>query len=413
MKRILKKVGKYLLITFIGLFITINAFILLSGRLYLYKGIANTYLVGKSKPTIYDLDVFEYSTIKASSKTKWKKHKDYNKPKISASMRTYIEDLGTTAYLVIKGDSLVYEEYWDQHDAETVSNSFSMAKTVVAILVGIAVEEGKIGSLDESASAYLPEFKGGDLEAVTIRHLLTMSSGLDWSESGKNPLSDNAESYYGWDLRELVTGQKLIDKPGKTFKYQSGNTQLLAFIVEKATGRDLTKYAEEKIWKKVGATHDIFWSLDEEGGDEKAFCCMYATARDYARLGLMMLNKGKVGDEQVIPKWFYDEMIVPAKLKTEYGIPNYQYGLHIWTYFGNANPAYYFRGVDGQYIITIPDEDLLIVRLGTERKPKFVIPDHLKKDKKYVEENKQEVGHALGFFQYITLGKLLESQTDL
>tara|TARA_Y100000385_G_scaffold280134_1_gene330816 strand:- start:5863 stop:7104 length:1242 start_codon:yes stop_codon:yes gene_type:complete len=413
MKRILKKVGKYLLITIVGLLITINLFILLSGRFYMYKGIANTYLVGKTGPSIYDLDVFAYSTITPTGKEKWEKHKKYNKPVISSDMRTYIEDLDTKAYLVFKGDTLVYEEYWDDHTDESVSNSFSVAKTVVALLVGIAVEEGKIASLDESASEYLPQFKGGDLEQITIRHLLTMSSGLDWTESGKDPLSDNAESYYGWGLRELVMSQELISKPGKVFKYQSGNTQLLAFIVEKATGEDLTQYAKDKIWDKVGATSEVYWSLDEEGGDEKAFCCIYATARDYARIGSLLLHEGRVGSEQVVPKWFYDEMIKPANLGTEYDMPNYQYGLHIWTYFGNANPVYYCRGVNGQYIITVPEEDLMIVRLGSSRKAKFVIPDHLKDDKAYVEQNKYEVGHSLGLFQYIKLGKLLKSQTEL
>ena len=169
MKRILKKVGKYLLITIVGLLITINLFILLSGRFYMYKGIANTYLVGKTGPSIYDLDVFAYSTITPTGKKKWEKHKKYNKPVISSDMRTYIEDLDTKAYLVFKGDTLVYEEYWDDHTDESVSNSFSVAKTVVALLVGIAVEEGKIASLDESASEYLPQFKGGDLEQITIK----------------------------------------------------------------------------------------------------------------------------------------------------------------------------------------------------------------------------------------------------
>ena len=178
-------------------------------------------------------------------------------------MREYIESLGTKAFLVFKGDTLLYEEYWGDHTDETVSNSFSMSKTLVAILIGIAIEEGKIEGLDVSASLYLPEFRNDERKKITIRHLLTMSSGLDWSESGKNPLSDNAESYYGWGLRELVTNQKLIDEPGKTFKYQSGNTELLGYIVEKATGKDLTKYAEDKIWSKIG----LLWTDSSPSSD--------------------------------------------------------------------------------------------------------------------------------------------------
>lgn len=412
MKRILKKTGKILFYTFVALFITANAFILLSGRLYLYKGIANTYLVGKSGPTIYDLDVFYSSTIKGTGKKEWTQDKKFNSQSIPASMREYIEALDTKAFLVFKGDTLLYEEYWDDHTDETVSNSFSVSKTLVSILVGIAIEEGKIESLDVSASKYIPEFKNDERKKVTIRHLLTMSSGLDWSESGANPLSDNAESYYGWDLRKLVTSQKLISEPGKKFNYQSGNTELLGFIVEKATGVDLTKYAEDKVWSKIGANDNAYWSLDKEDGDEKSFCCIYATARDYARIGSLLLHEGKIGSEQIIPKWFYDEMIVPANLETKEGVPNTRYGLHIWTYFGKTNPVYYARGIKGQFIITIPKENLMIVRLGSDRKPLFEIPEQLKTDKDYLRQNLNEIGHGLDLFQYIALGKMIKSQTD-
>lgn len=412
MKRILKKTGKILLYTFIALFLSVNAFILLSGRLYMYKGIANTYLVGKSGPTIYDKDVFYSSTINGSDKEEWFEHEKFNSQAVPPNFREYIEELGTKAFLVFKGDTLLFEEYWEDHTDETVSNSFSMSKTLVAILIGIAVEDGKIEGLDVSASKYLPEFKDDERKKITIRHLLTMSSGLDWTESGANPLSDNAESYYGWDLRELVTGQKLISEPGKKFIYQSGNTELLGLILEKATGVDLTQYAEDKVWSKIGANDNAYWSLDKEGGDEKAFCCIYATARDYARIGSLLLHKGKIGDEQIIPKWFYEEMIVPQEMATKEGVPNTRYGLHIWTYFGKTNPVYYCRGIKGQYIISIPKENLMIVRLGSDRKPNYEIPEQFKNDKDYIRQNQDEVGHALDLFQYIALGKMIKSQTE-
>jgi CubicO group peptidase (beta-lactamase class C family) len=412
MKRILKKTGKILLYTFIVAFLSINAFILLSGRLYMYKGLVNTYLVGKSGPTIYDLDVFENSTLKGNSKVKWVKDGAFNTQAMPPDFRTYLEDLDTKAFLVFKGDTLLYEEYWGDHSEETVSNSFSMSKTLVAILVGIAIEEGKIESLDVSASKYIPEFKKDNRKKITVRHLLTMSSGLDWTESGKDPLSNNAESYYGWDLYELVTSQKLINQPGKKFNYQSGNTALLGFILEKATGIDLTKYAETKIWSKIGANHNAFWSLDKKGGDEKSFCCIYATARDYARLGSLVLHRGKMGNEQIIPKWFFDEMVAPEQLATEEGVPNLRYGLHIWTYFGKTNPVYYFRGIKGQFIITIPEENLMIVRLGSDWMPQFEIPEALQNDKEYLLQNQDEIGHGLDLFQYIALGKMIKSQSE-
>lgn len=413
MKKFLRKFIRFFLFSLLGIFISINLFILLSGRFYLYKGVANTYLKGQSGPSIYDLDVFPYSTIKKNGKIeKWDVHPKFNTQKIPADYREYMEELGTTAFLVFKNDTLLYEEYWDGHTQETVSNSFSIAKTLVAMLVGIAVDEGYIKSIDESASNYIPEFKKGGREVITIRHLLEMSSGLSWEESSKNPLSDNAESYYGSDLHGLSTRQKLISKPGEKFIYQSGNSQLLAYIVEKATGKDLSEYAREKLWSKLGMEHDAYWSLDRKGGDEKAFCCVYATARDFARIGKMMLHYGNYDGQQIVPDSYYFEMIKPAKMKTEEGIDNYQYGLHLWTYFGLKNPVYYCRGIKGQYIITIPEEKLLIIRLGKDRKETFQIPDHLKGDKEYFEENKYNVGHALCMFQYINLGKIIVSQTN-
>lgn len=393
--------------TLLALFISLNLFVILSGRFYLYKGIANTYLVGESGPTIYDLDVFAYSTLEKGQGEELTLAQNYNKQKLSAADRAFMESMETKAFLVFKGDSLIHEEYWDTHNKTTVSNSFSVAKTVVALLISIAVEEGKITSLDEPVATYIPEFKSGGREIITIRHLLSMSSGLDWEESGKNPLSDNAESYFGSDLYGLVTRQKLITKPGKTFNYQSGNSQLLGFIVEKATGKSVTKYAEEKLWKKIGASHDAYWSLDEEGGDEKAFCCMYATARDYARIGQLILNKGKHKGEQIFPMWFYHEMISPSALNTGDGIKNSRYGLHIWTYMAKSGQVNYCRGIKGQYIITVPGEDLLIVRIGSEREANITIDPARRGDKKYIEGIRNKVGHASCLFHYLKLARKL------
>ena len=393
--------------------ISVNLFIILSGRFYLYKGVANTYLKGKSGPTIYDLNVFPYSTVEAGQEASIVPiHTKFNKIELPIEDRKFIEEMKTKALLIYKGDSLIFEEYWGDHEEITVSNSFSVAKTLVALLISIAVEEGKIKSLDESVSNYIPEFKNGGKEIITIRHLLAMSSGLDWEESGKNPLSDNAESYYGSDLYGHVTRQRLERSPGELFKYQSGNSQLLGFIIEKATGMDLSAYAEEKIWKKIGAEHDAYWSLDKELGDEKAFCCMYATARDYGRLGQLILNKGKFQGEQVFPLWYYHEMTSPSALDTEDGVKNSRYGLHIWTYMDDEGQVNYCRGIKGQYIITIPEKDLLIIRLGSERTATYTLPEEKEGDKIYIDQNRHKFGHSSGLFRYIALGKKMINKIE-
>ncbi|GAB5416711.1 MAG: serine hydrolase [Crocinitomicaceae bacterium] len=412
MKR-LKKIVRVILLFVIGVILVVNAIILLTGRFYIYKGIKETYLKGRIGPTIYDHDTFYNRTVdKGEGKVfEFPKHPKYNTQKIPDELREYIEELDTRALLVVKNDTLIYEEYWGEHDEATMSNSFSVAKTIVAILVGIAIDDGLIDDINDPVCKYIPEFKSGGRDVITIKHLLEMASGLSWTESGSNPFSDNAESYYGTDLDGLVLRQKMVSEPGVEFKYQGGNSQLLAMIVEKVTGESISTYASKKIWSKLGMKEDAHWSLDKKDGQEKAFCCLYAQARDFAKIGRMFMDGGAYDGEQIIPRWFFLQMTKQNDLTTEYGIPNYQYGYHVWTYRGLADEVIYCRGILGQYIIAIPSQDLLIIRLGLKRKDDFVIPDHLKNDEEYVNGVKYEVGHCLGLFQYITVGKVLAAES--
>lgn len=398
----LKKILRYALYTLLFVVVAANLFVLLSGRFYLYKGIANTYLKGKMGPSIYDKEVFPYSTIsKSKTLSPWKKAA--NKYKLNGTDLKYMETSQTTSFLVFRGDSLLFESYFGEHDAQTVSNSFSSAKTVVALLIGIAWDEGKIKSLDEPVGNYLEGFSSEGKEKITIRHLLMMASGLDWEESGKNPLSDNAESYYGDDLLGLVNRQKAIEPPGKKYKYQSGNSQLLGFIVEKATGMSVSQYAQEKIWSQIGTESDAYWSLDSENGDEKAFCCLYATARDFGRLGKLILQRGMWNEKQILSEKFMEEFFKNPALSTEEGVPNLRYGLHVWTYYMNGKPVYYCRGILGQYILTIPSQNLVIVRTGEKREEDLDVPDSKKNDKKYLEKYKYKIGHPKDLFKYLDI----------
>lgn len=408
----LKKILRFAALLVLGLFLVVNLFVILSGRFYLYTGVWNTYLKGRSGPYIYDLEVFHTSKIpKSSDPIDFITDERNNNVKPDKEQLELLEKLDTKAFMVTKGDTVLYEAYWDEHNDKQVSNSFSMAKTVVAMLIGIAIEEGHIRSLDDPVGKYLPEFKEGAKSKITIRHLLIMASGLNWTESGKDPLSNNAESYYGRNLRRLVLNQEVESEPGLLFNYQSGNSQLLAFVLEEATGKDLSVYADEKIWEPLGCSSDAYWSLDKKNGDEKAFCCLYATARDFAKIGQVFLNKGKYKGRQIIPKWYYYEMVRPFPMETNEGIANQRYGLHIWTYFGGDNPAYYFRGISGQYIITIPEENLLIVRIGNGTMPVFRIPKEKEADADYFAENYHKVGHHLGLFEYISLGKRIAGKS--
>lgn len=204
---------------------------------------------------------------------------------------------------------------------------------------------------------------------VTVRDLLTMSGGMAWDESYASLFSVTTHGYYGNDLYRLVTGLEVTDRPGVQFSYRSGETQLLAFVLETATGETLSRYAEEKLWKPMQAERDAYWLLDKEGGDEKAFCCFHTTARDVARFGRLMLHRGNWNGEQLVSQAYMDEMLRPASyLKDQWGRDSLNYyGLQTWImhYHGEAIPC--MRGMLGQYIYAIPSEDAIVVRLGRKR----------------------------------------------
>lgn len=403
--RLIKKFFRYSIYLLLALFILANVFIVVTGRYYLYKGVANTYLIGQSGPGIYDVEIFPYKTMVPGKPISWIETDALASKKLKKKDQKYLENLGTKGFLVFHGDTLVVEQYFGEHDRNSVSNSFSAGKTIVALLIGIAIEEGSIKSLDEPLAVYMPEFSKDGKEKITIRHLLMMASGLSWHESGANPLSDNAESYYGSDLYGLTTAQTVVREPGKTFLYQSGNTQLLGFVIKKATGMSVAEYAEEKLWKRIGAESEAFWSMDREEGDEKAFCCFYASARDFARLGKLFMTDGKFGEDQVVPAWYIQEMIKLPAMLTEEGTPNQRYGLHVWVYDDGQSPMIYLRGIKGQYVFVLPEEDLLVVRVGEMRLPDVQIPQNKMLGKKTRVDYEQKAGHAGEIFEYIKIAR--------
>ncbi|MBM3418169.1 MAG: serine hydrolase [Bacteroidetes bacterium] len=403
---------RYLLYTLGVLILAINLFILLSGRTYLYNGIAKTYLVGKTGPGIYDNDIFPNATVaKSNQPFKWFIHPKSSSIQLPDEKLAYLEAMKTRAFLVIRKDSILYEHYWGGHSKESTSNSFSMAKTIVSLLVGIAVDEGKIKSIDEPVHRYIAAFKENGRDVVTIRHLLTMSAGFDWDESGTNPLSETAEAYYGSDLESLVTRRRVTEKPGTVFHYQSVNTQLLSMVLEKATGITIADYAAEKLWKPLGSEYEATWSMDRENGDEKAYCCFYATARDFALLGRLMLNEGEWNGKRIVSADYIAHMTrANTSLITKEGIPNYVYGLHLWTYYNNGNPIHYFMGFLGQYILFIPKEQTLIIRLGERQDKRFKL-QRLPFLSEKINSFDYLVGHSVDILEYVQIKDIILNQS--
>ena len=203
--------------------------------------------------------------------------------------------------MVIKNDSIVFEKYFDDHKSSSLSNSFSVAKSIVTSMMFKAIMEGKIKGLDQPLSDYFDEYKEGLASELTVGDLASMSSGMKWKEKYYSVINITSESYFSDDLRSVILGQEIIDIPGQKFRYSSGDTQLLAMVIEKATETTLTNYLSEKFWKPMGAENSALWQIDsKKSGMEKAYCCIASTARDFARFGKLYINNGKWNDEIIL-----------------------------------------------------------------------------------------------------------------
>ena len=277
------------------------------------------------------------------------------------SFEEYIKDNKTVAFLIIQNDTIQYENYWRKYEEASVVASFSMAKSITSILVGIAIEEGYIQSVNEPITNYVPELKENGFEVVTIEHLLQMTSGIKFNESYYNPFGDAATYYYGTNLRKEITKMKLEREPGEKFRYSSGDTQLLGLVLERALkDKTLTGYLEEKLWQPLGMEFDASWSLDrKKNGLEKTFCCINATARDFAKIGRLYLNKGKWKDRQIVSETWVAQS---TKIDTTNGsTAKYQYQ---WWLPSKESGEFMAKGILGQYIYVHPKKNLIIVRLG-------------------------------------------------
>ena len=326
-------------------------------------------------PTIDDLNIFEHATVHApDSCWEWAISDKYNSYKLSKKDSAYIDDMKTVSFLVIRNDSILYETYRGGWNDTLTSNLFSATKSIVGMLVGIAMDEGKIGSVDDKVMKYIPEYNRGRQKDITIRNLLTMSAGMDWDEAYASLFSVTTHGYYGNDLYKLIMGLDIVDTPGVQYSYRSGETQLLSFVLEAATGETISKYAEKKLWQPMMAGQDAFWLLDKKNGDEKSFCCFHTTARDAARFGRLMLNMGNWNGRQLVSREYMEEALAPASyLKDQWGKdPLTYYGYQTWimNYKGERCP--YFRGMLGQYIIAIPSKNAVVVRLGHKRSREYV-----------------------------------------
>lgn len=305
----------------------------------------------KSRPLTADTSPFNFQTT-----NKGKFPKELN----NIPFDKYLEDNKTVAFLIIKNDTIQYEKYFKGYDKESIVPSFSMAKSVTSILIGCAIDEGLIKSVDEPITNYIPELIKNGFDKVTIKHLLQMTSGIKFNESYVNPFGDAASFYYGLNLRKEIEKMKLKTEPGKKFEYVSGNTQLLGLVLERSLKeKTITSYLQEKIWTPLEMEYDASWSIDrKKNGLEKTFCCLNARARDFAKIGRLYKNKGNWNGKQIVSQKWVEES---TKLDTSEGSANY-YQYQWW--LPTPNEDFMAEGILGQFVYVNPKKDLIIVRLG-------------------------------------------------
>ena len=344
--------------------------VLLATMLFIKPFLPRVLLHGYAK--IDDYRIFPNRVVKARpAGLPWKEALVQN-PGPPEATRKLLDDLQTTALLMIDHGEIAYERYSLTGGKDEISGSFSVAKTLLALMAGVALKENRIRSLDEPVSLYITEWADYPMSKIKIRDLLTMSSGLNWNESYSNPFSITTEAYFGSDLFKTALKQFSMLDPGVRFSYQSGSSQLLGLVLARATNKHLAQYASEKLWIPMGAEQDALWSLDHDEGMEKAYCCFNARARDFARIGQLILNEGSWPGEggeslQLINPGYLREMTTANGIPDEDGRPVDYYGYQGWILNTVQGNVFYARGILGQYIIVVPSKKRVVVRLGMKK----------------------------------------------
>ncbi len=313
--------------------------------------------------------------------------------KLSHYLDSMLLNTNTNAFMVIKNDSVLYERYAENLNANSLHPSFSVAKSYIGTLVGIALDKGWITNTNDLVIKYLPELEKNDarFRQLTVQHVLDMRAGLDFDEDKETPFAGIAKLYYGASLQNQIANLKMKRAPGLAFEYQSICTQLLAAILEKASGEKVTTLLSTYLWTPLGASSNALWSLDDRK-TAKAFCCLNATAADFAKLGRLYLKKGNWNGQQLISSQWVKES-TSAIAMAQQGYKNQWWACSNIRYFKDSvtavqalsklnlsapikklnNGTYSFQlpsndyraeGILGQIVYVNPDNNVIIVRMG-------------------------------------------------
>ena len=301
---------------------------------------------------------------------------DTIEPAALAAAEAYATKTKSVALLVYHRGALRYEKYWPGFDRDTITDPFSAHKTVMGLLMGAAIADGVIKSVDEPAATYLPEWANDARNKIRIRDLLQMSSGLETPPFGT---WTGLRVTLGSELEETVLALPSVKPPGSDFQYSNANSQVLGIILQRASGKRYAEYLSERLWSRLGVPTAHVW-LDREGGMARTFCCLYTNARSWLKVGRFIVDQGRVGAEQVVPAEWISAMATPAPTNPNYGLQLWigspagkerKYNDKTVKAFHSepfaADDMIYIDGFGGQRVYMVPSQELIIVRTGEAR----------------------------------------------
>jgi CubicO group peptidase (beta-lactamase class C family) len=273
----------------------------------------------------------------------------------------YLAHTRTAAFVVLHEDRVVLERYGRGYDRHSLLNSFSIAKAVMSTLVGIALSEGRIASLDTTVASVCPEFAGKPYGAATVRELLSMTSGV---ANAPSLLPGRVEMYYGDDLRDLTLRAHAPSARGKPWRYSETDVQVLGFVLERAVGMPVSQYLAARLWLPLGMESKALWALDREGGSEKTFCCLSARARDFARFGQLMRDGGRWHGRQIVPAAWAARSVLPGIEAMDHTHQHLWWVPHGDAVHAGKRGDFYAYGHNGQYLYVNPAARLVIVKFS-------------------------------------------------
>ena len=360
--------GRTVLLTGVAAVAALVAALQMLGYGYLWAAVRHTYLDGHRTAHIDDARNFAQARIAAAPQPQpWPVQTPL--AAVSEDSQAYLQAQRSAAFVVVHRGRIISEQYFAPYDAHSRTNVFSMAKTLTTLLAGAMVADGLLPSFDAPLARWVPEYANDPWgQRATLAQLSAMTSGHAWDENYYQPLNATTELYFGDHAAQTVLRHGFEREPGSGFEYSSASSQLLGLALSRALqqarpGMTLAEYLSQRLWQPLGMADDATWSLDrprEQGGMELTYCCVHTSARQMARIGQLLLQRGQWQGQTVLPADFVDRITAPGP-KVSY------YGYGVWMDPDHAPAFYFLQGHLGQYVIVVPSAELVIVRLGQAR----------------------------------------------